>query len=507
MELEKILFDKFGYSSFRKGQKEIIEDIQLNQNVVAMLPTGGGKSLLYQLPAYFLEGIVIVVSPLLSLMEDQVDQIRKFGEKRVVALNSFRSFEDKLSAINHLNQYKFLFISPEMFQNQSLMKKLQTMKIALFVIDEAHCISQWGFDFRPDYLKLSDVYRKLNKPQVLALTATATNEVIEEMIDLLSLSKVKKHIHSVNRENIALKIVNCESVKDKFKQLFNYIDILQSPGIVYCGTRRTCEELTNQLIEKGIKHVAYYHGGMELEQRILIQQQFLAGQINLIICTSAFGMGINKPNVRFVIHYQYPANIENYLQEIGRAGRDSLPSIAILLVNEKDHDFPLALIEDELPSQEQIRAFFTYLDHQQEKTIKLDDVISNAWKMTFGFREPQWHFILNQMNDFGLIVDNNLFIHKITNDLIDYLIKWVKKRQKIKITNLNFMRNYIHSEDCLRVKYLSLFNENLVERPENCCHICGINIEDYKKIDSLSTKKYNFHWEVDIRNKLGIGGG
>ena len=507
MELEKFLFDKFGYSSFRKGQKEIIEDILLNQNVVAMLPTGGGKSLLYQLPAYLLEGIIIVVSPLLSLMEDQVDQIRKFGEKRVIALNSFRSFEEKMDAIHHLNQYKFLFISPEMFQNQSLMKKLQTMKIALFVIDEAHCISQWGYDFRPDYLKLSDVYRKLNKPQILALTATATNEVIEEMIEILSLSKVKKHIHSVNRENIALKIVYCESAEDKFNQLLNYIDLLQSPGIVYCGTRRTCEELTNQLIEKGIKNVAYYHGGMELEQRILIQQQFLAGQINLIFCTSAFGMGINKPNVRFVIHYQYPVNIENYLQEIGRAGRDSLPSIAILLVSEEDHVFPLALIEDELPSHEQLLAFYTYLERQQEKTIRIDDVISNAWKMTFGFREPQWQFILNQMSDYGLIVENNLFIHKITNDFIAYLNNWVKKRQKIKISNLQLMRDYIQSEGCLRVKYLSVFNEDLLERPKNCCSICGIKIQDYKKINSDSKETYYYHWEDDIRKKLGIGGG
>jgi ATP-dependent DNA helicase RecQ len=127
--------------------------------------------------------------------------------------------------------------------------------------------------------------------------------------------------------------------------------------------------------------------------------------------------------------------------------------------------------------------------------------------MTFGFREQQWQFLLNQLNDFGLIVENNLFIHKITNDIIDYLIKWVKKRQKIKITNLNFMRNYIESEDCLRVKYLSIFNENLVEKPENCFNICGIKIEDYKKIDSLSTEKYTYHWEDDIRKKLGIGGG
>src|SRR5699024_6085470 len=296
--LEKVLAEKFGYDFFRPGQKEIITDILQKKRVFATLPTGSGKSLCYQLPAFFLEGTILVVTPLLSLMEDQVKQLKKMGIKQVVAINGFNTASERSFILNHIQRYKFIYLSPEMLQNKMIQQKLKQLSIALFVIDEAHCISQWGHEFRPDYLKLNEIVEQLSRPTTLALTATATPDVQADIINHFQAIQLTKHIYPIDRDNIALMVqrVNNKSEKDQFLlKLFNQYPV---PTIIYFSSKKESERLALRLSQSFTElNIAYYHSDLEASERLLIQEQFMENQIDIICATSAFGMGVNKENI------------------------------------------------------------------------------------------------------------------------------------------------------------------------------------------------------------------
>lgn len=351
--MRKAIYDllqkKFNHSSFRSGQEKAILSILKGKDTLVMLPTGTGKSLCYQLPAYLLKGTVLVISPLLSLMQDQVENLKTLGEKRVVALNSENSFAERERILNQLSFYRFVYISPEMLQNPRVLGSLQSIKVSMFIVDEAHCISHWGTDFRPDYLNLSSIRKQLNYPRTMALTATATKEVRNEIIRFLSLDKNKtqKIIQSVDRPNI--KFIVKQSFGDKDSLLETYLKRIKGPGIIYFMSKkladRWSEKLNNEL---GILS-ASYHSEIEGEDKAKIQQQFLENEIKIICATSAFGMGFDKKDIRFVIHYHLPASVEMYLQEVGRASRDGKESLAILFYQVGDEQIQRRFIENSLP--------------------------------------------------------------------------------------------------------------------------------------------------------------
>ncbi|MFZ3588612.1 RecQ family ATP-dependent DNA helicase [Bacillus sp. DJP31] len=495
MQLEQILYEKFGFSTFREGQREIISDIVLGKNVVAMLPTGAGKSLCYLLPGYLKEGTVIIVSPLLSLMEDQVQQLQIMGEKRVVAINSFLSFEEKRSTFDTLHQYKFIFVSPEMLQSTHLINKLRKINISLFVVDEAHCISQWGHEFRTDYLKLSGIIKQFKNPPCLALTATATEKVIKDIVASLHVEEVKYHLYSIDRPNISINVEKTATINDKKNQLLQWVQRLEGPGMIYFSSRKWAESICSFLKSEGIGSVAYYHGGMESEQRMLIQQQFLANQLQIICCTNAFGMGVNKPNVRYVIHFHLPSQMESYIQEIGRAGRDGKNSLGILLYSPTDQELPEALIQQEFPSKDELEHLLTLLkDGFQE-----DQLINEEWLLSHStINDTMWRFIKYQLEIRGMIQQDRLLTNLNVAETQKEISFFIQERLAYKHGKLDEMKRWIHSPTCRRSAYLTIFNEQLVHPVKQCCDICLVDYSLFEKTNETLQDNVLTNWEQEL---------
>ncbi|MBJ7658669.1 RecQ family ATP-dependent DNA helicase [Weissella confusa] len=358
--LTAVLKEKFGFDSFKPGQAEVLEALTAGKNTLAMLPTGGGKSLIYQMMGNMRDGLVIIVTPLLSLMQDQVARLNYAGEPKVVALNSTLPQDARRTILRSLDQYKFLFVSPEMLGQTVVQSALRKVKINLLVVDEAHTIVSWGPDFRPDYLALPQVHKKLGQPQLLLLTATATPKMMTDITVPFGLPESDWFIYrqSVDRPNIYLHTETLVNEGQKRERLADLVRQLQGPGIVYFSSRKLATSMADWLAENTGRRVAAYHAGLDTMSRYRIQQQFMLGQIDIIAATSAFGMGIDKDNVRYVIHYHLSNDLANYLQEIGRAGRDGEQSAAILLYVPGDENLQLNMIDGTIPNREVVMGYY-----------------------------------------------------------------------------------------------------------------------------------------------------
>jgi len=329
----------FGHNSFRLGQEELIDALLSGRDVMGVMPTGAGKSICYQLPAMMLDGVTLVVSPLISLMKDQVTQLLKSGIAGAYINSSLSSTQYRLALKRAASgQYKIIYVAPERLQNDEFMHFVRTAKIALLAVDEAHCVSQWGQDFRPSYLNIPKFLNSINsRPVVGAFTATATNEVKKDVIELLGLKNPMNITTGFDRPNLYLQVASPASKFNYFRKIIEekHKGSSRNCGIVYCTTRKTVDEIYAQLKRQGIA-VARYHAGMTDEDRRLNQDEFISDKADVMVATNAFGMGIDKPNVRYVIHYNMPKNLESYYQEAGRAGRDGKPSDCILLFSNDD---------------------------------------------------------------------------------------------------------------------------------------------------------------------------
>lgn len=340
----EILSKYYGYTSFRKGQESIINSILNKKDVLAIMPTGGGKSICYQLPALILDGMTVVISPLISLMKDQVDALKAMGINAAFINSSLgnKEFNEILNNIRK-NTYKILYIAPERLDTQEFLELINNNDISQIAIDEAHCVSQWGHDFRLSYRRISTFINSLSKrPIVTAFTATASEEVRADIINLLCLESPDCYITGFDRENLAINIVKSSS---KNKYILDYIQNHKNEsGIIYTATRKEVENIYNGLAKRNIS-VSKYHAGLSKNERNKNQEDFINDNVDIMIATNAFGMGIDKPNIRWVIHYNMPQSVENYYQEIGRAGRDGEKSECILLFSPGDVHIQKYLID------------------------------------------------------------------------------------------------------------------------------------------------------------------
>lgn len=477
----------FGYDYFKPGQREIIEDVLKGRDVLGVLPTGTGKSLCYQFPALLNEGTTIVITPLISLMIDQVRELKSKKIREVVALNSFIPWHERQEIYDQLSTYKIIYISPELIQHDGLFRRLQNIHINLFVVDEAHCISQWGHEFRTDYLKLKDSIQNLNNPPVLAITATATKQVQNDILNILQRPKAIRHIYPIDRPNLAFSVESLKNDESKNEELLKVLKRYHVPTLVYFSSRQKSEMIAEEIRRK-LSHlrIAFYHGGMDSVDRLIIQQQFMNDQIDVICCTSAFGMGINKPNIRLIIHYHFPSDLESYIQEIGRAGRDGIPSLGLVLCSQDDISLQQYMIKNRFPEWETMDMIEGFLLGNAGENIEL---LESTLLQIVKEDETHLKFLRYQIEKHG-ILDNNRITQKkeFIVDCMDKIRKHIQIRKKQKMNKLEDMIKWLHTDLCLRTVIYEYFNSSYKEAIL-CCSNCGFSIHNWAVEQSKNTQE------------------
>ena len=402
---EEILKEYWGYDRFRGIQKEIIESIGSGRDTLGLMPTGGGKSVTFQVPALAQEGVCIVITPLIALMKDQVQNLRKKGIK-ATAVYSGLTRQEILVALDNciLGDYKFLYVSPERLSTEIFLTKLRHMKVSFITVDEAHCISQWGYDFRPSYLKIADIRKELPHTPVLALTATATKLVVQDIQDKLEFQNGQVFRMSFERDNLSYIVRHTE---DKENELIHILGSMPGSAIVYVRNRKSTKEIAQRLTEAGFT-ATFYHAGLSNTDKDLRQKAWQTDETRVMVATNAFGMGIDKPDVRLVIHVQIPDSPEAYFQETGRAGRDGQRAFAVLLYHRGDRTKLLKHIPETFPDQENIRDIYEHLAYYYQMAMGDGFMVTKEFNLEefcirFKHHPVQTHSALKLLSQTGLI--------------------------------------------------------------------------------------------------------
>jgi ATP-dependent DNA helicase RecQ len=405
---EDILKEYWGFSSFRPKQQEIVKSILNKNDTVALLPTGGGKSIAFQVPGLFFEGVCIVVSPLIALIEDQVSNLTNRGVK-AAQIPSGSSTDDIVRIFDNIKfgRYKFLYISPERIQSKLIQEKLTELSISLIVIDEAHCISEWGHDFRPSYTKLNILRSLAPEAKIAALTATATKKVLNDIVNILELENPTILKESFYKENLSLNVIYTNDKLSKLQRIFQKNN---APSIVYVNSRKRTKELSNYLNQQGFRS-NYYHGGLPMTEKKEAFDSWMSEEKPIMVATNAFGMGIDKANVGIVVHYNIPASLENYVQEAGRAGRNKEQAFALMLTNDSDIQTSRDILKRTQPSIQDLKEIHKKLyQHFQislgESTLETYDFNILEFCNKYNFIPAKTFGAFQILNNYGIIEFN-----------------------------------------------------------------------------------------------------
>jgi ATP-dependent DNA helicase RecQ len=476
----------FNFPAFRPGQEAALRNVLNQRDTLVVMPTGSGKSLIYQLAALQLSGVTLVISPLVALMKDQVDSLMR---RNIAAtfINSSLSAADQSTRLNALavGQFKIVLVAPERLRNRAFRDALSHIPIGLLTIDEAHCLSQWGHDFRPDYLHIAEARTHFKAPITFALTATATPRVQDDILRLLGLSGAEKIITGFNRPNLTLEVFSTPTVPSKLEFLQDFLAQIEGAGIIYTGTRRDAEEVTDFIREVVKREVAVYHAGLDSETRTRVQDSFMAGDLPIVVATNAFGMGIDRPDVRFVLHYSVPGTLEAYYQEAGRAGRDGLPARVVLLYSPKDTALHEFFIENDSPTIDDLRTAYAFL---KRSPITRFDEIERATglpqvKARVAIEQLEIaHALRRQPNEsFGVM---RVEVDKLIETELRAVAAQVQARREHKYRQLEVMVDYAETNRCRRRSILDHFGDTGSADAPVCCDNCLARAESIGPADA-----------------------
>jgi ATP-dependent DNA helicase RecQ len=497
-QVYQVAREKFGYESFRAGQEPAIKALLDGRDTLAVMPTGSGKSAIYQIAATLIPGSTVVISPLVALQHDQVESITQQEVGRAAMVNSTMPSASRQEAFEALEEEKleFLFLAPEQFNNPETLDRLQNSKPSLFVVDEAHCISEWGHDFRPDYLRLGAVVEALGHPRVLALTATAAPTVRNEIVDRLGMRDPQIVVQGFDRPNIWLSVKRFEEEGEKQQALLKWAVRAEKPGIVYVATRKKSEEVAQALCDKGIKAI-FYHAGMKAKEREQAQTAFMNDEAQVIVATTAFGMGVDKPNVRFVFHYDISDSVDSYYQEMGRAGRDGEKALAILFYCPDDLNLRRFLTSSgqiDVELLEQVAATV----QEQNKPIKLRELQEQT-----NLSQSKLTKALSRLEEVGAVeslATGEVIASEQPPELSEAAQEAARAQecyQQYVRSRLEMMRGYAEVRDCRREYLLNYFGEKL-EKPCGFCDNCkaGVIVEDDddNKVFPLNSRVVHSSW-------------
>jgi ATP-dependent DNA helicase RecQ len=465
MDLSAALQQHFGFREFREPQEEVITEILAGRDVFVVMPTGGGKSLCYQLPALILGGVTLVISPLIALMKDQVDRLCQHG-LAAAALNSALSLADQQKTISRLVQgeTKLVYVAPERFRSQAFLRSLRKVPIALFAVDEAHCLSQWGHDFRPDYFRLGSVIEELGRPQVAAFTATATPPVRADILGRLQLRNPRTFIAGFARPNLRFRVEATPGEREKFLRLREIMGRSRA-GIVYCATRKRVEQVS-EIVRSWKYRCEVYHGGLTDQDRSRAQNRFAARELDVVVATNAFGMGIDRPDLRFVVHFDLPGSLEAYYQEAGRAGRDGEPADCELLFNYADTEVQEFFIKGNNPPLPFIKQLYRFICSSAGSSHQLMMTIGEMSQRLGADDDMTIRSALTVLERSGVIERFDLpgsrtrgtkvrqFVENLPIDAQALLEKEVRDRAKLKA-----LLNYAYTRRCRPAAILSYFGD------------------------------------------------